>query len=541
MGTFIFGLILVIGGIIGLITAIKMSETVGRGERNNVKTPLKYVGIGVGVIGFVFIAASTMNYVGDNEAGVMIKKFGSALPPGAIVAQHGECGPQAEILSPGWYFWIWPWMYEINKTPVVEIVAGGIGIVTAADGKPLSSGEVFAPEWQSISDMMDAQKFLSMGFKGPQLTVLTPGKYRFNPRLYTVVGKPALNIAVGYVAVVKANAGKLPQEADITEIVNGVALVPKGYRGIWKEPLLPNMYYLNTDAYNFTLIQTTNRVYEYSEVEDKKMSDPIMVRSSDGFTYPVDVRCAVCVDASSAPYVVAMLADPDAMMTDGEDKGRICILEGRCILPAIRNTLRNVSEKMTAFQFVDTRSDVEKQTSTAFTESMKSFRIRSEGIYIGQIDFDHNPQIKALMQTRTDREVAINQKRMYEEQEKAQQQRANLTKAEEQANQQKNLVTSQFEVQINTQKALARAAEAEGEAKYIEITFNARQKAYQQLATAIGQEGVTMLELFKIVKEGNIKITPEVMMSGGGSPIDALAGTMLRQKPEAKTDGKAVK
>ena len=45
----------------------------------------------------------------------------------------------------------------------------------------------------------------------------------------------------------------------------------------------------------------------------------------------------------------------------------------------------------------------------------------------------------------------------------------------------------------------------------------------------------------EIVKEGNIKITPEVMMSGGGSPIDALAGTMLRQKAEAKTEGKAVK
>ena len=43
--------------------------------------------------------------------------------------------------------------------------------------------------------------------------------------------------------------------------------------------------------------------------------------------------------------------------------------------------------------------------------------------------------------------------------------------------------------------------------------------------------GVTMLESLKLVSEGKIKITPDVLVQSGGdaSTVDALAATLLRQ------------
>jgi uncharacterized membrane protein YqiK len=175
------------------------------------------------------------------------------------------------------------------------------------------------------------------------------------------------------------------------------------------------------------------------------------------------------------------------------------------------------------------RSQVERDCSIAFAAKMKDFKINSDGCFIGQIDFDHNPQIKSLMQTRTDREVALNQQKMYQEQERSQQERAKFVKASEEAEQQKLLVAAQYEVQIASQKAKAKEAEAQGQAKYVEITFAARKEAYEKMSSSIGKDGVTLLEMLNIVKEGKIQITPQVMVNGGSNAgmIEALAGTIM--------------
>jgi regulator of protease activity HflC (stomatin/prohibitin superfamily) len=482
-----------------------------------------------GLVAFIALGAfvfTSMEYVPENKVGVVIKKMGTPLPAGQIVARNGETGPQADILSPGWYFWYWPWAYEIEETEIVEVPSGNVGVVTTTDGKPLQ-GQIFAPEWTNVEDMLNATRFFQNGFKGPQLTVLTPGKYRLNPRLFTVNPAPAVIVNVGEVAVVKANAGPAAVEGSI--MVNGVPLVKKGSQGIWDAALLPGMYYMHPEAYQVVKVSTTNRVYDYAESDDKKISDPILVRSKDGFTFPVDIRCTLNISAENAPYLVGLLANPDAKVSEGEDKGLICNLEAKTILPCIRTILRNTAEKLTAFEFVDLRSQVEKDCSTAFATKMKDFKINSDGCFIGQIDFDHNPQIKSLMQTRTDREVALNQQKMYQEQERSQQERAKFVKASEEAEQQKLLVAAQYEVQISQQKAKAKEAEAQGQAKYVEITFAARKDAYEKMASSIGKDGVTLLEMLNIVKEGKIQITPQVMVNGNSNAgmIEALAGTIM--------------
>jgi hypothetical protein len=159
---------------------------------------------------------------------------------------------------------------------------------------------------------------------------------------------------------------------------------------------------------------------------------------------------------------------------------------------------------------------------------MKQFHLDTEGLFIGNIDLGATDAGKTLLATQTDREVALNQQQTFSEKMRAEESRATFIKAQEEAEQQRQLAQATYKVRVAEQEAKAREAEAKGEASYISITAEAKQKAYTMMAGAIGAEGVTTLELMKLVSEGKIQITPHVMVGGGGSgSMDALAGTIL--------------
>jgi regulator of protease activity HflC (stomatin/prohibitin superfamily) len=91
------------------------------------------------------------------------------------------------------------------------------------------------------------------------------------------------------------------------------------------------------------------------------------------------------------------------------------------------------------------------------------------------------------------------------------------------------------------ERAKAQIESAKGDAEQIRITAEARKQSYDLLASAIGKEGVTLLESLRLVKEGEIRITPEVLVQGaaGESAMnDALAATILRQQLQAKPAAK---
>ncbi len=472
------------------------------------------------------IAFSTAIYVNDDQGGIVIRKFGADLPPNRVVAEEGEKGPQARMLGPGWHFGFWPWLYDLNQVPTVSIEQGHVGVVLALDGKPLTGTEVFAPEWASSEALLDGETFLKSGkgHRGPQLTVITPGRYRFNPRLFAVTPKAALTVGVGEVAVIKANAGPryVAKPGEELPVINGTALVPNGYQGIWKDALAPGAYNLHPDAFQVVKVQTTNRIYTY---QDKKWA--IKVRSKDGFTFPVDVRVSVSISAAETPYLVALLANPDLITKDEQEDDTLTVLEAKVILPLVRTIIRNVAETMNALQFVNSRTQVEATASQRMRDELKKYRLASEGIFIGNIDLDETEAGKQLLLTQTDREVAVNQQATFTEKKRAEEARATFIKAQEEAEQQRQLAAATYKVQVAEQEAKAREAEAKGEASYIAITAEAKQKAYTSMAVAIGAEGVTTLELMKMVSEGKIQITPHVMMAGGGNSMDALAGTIL--------------
>jgi len=85
---------------------------------------------------------------------------------------------------------------------------GKVAILTARDGAPLRSGQAFADPFPTKLgyQMLDAATFIGNGGqRGPQLTVLTPGKWRINRYLWDVAQVDAKEVKAGYVGVVKSN------------------------------------------------------------------------------------------------------------------------------------------------------------------------------------------------------------------------------------------------------------------------------------------------------------------------------------------------
>jgi len=123
----------------------------------------------------------------EDESGLVIKRFGPALPSGRIIACNGEAGYQARMLSPGWHFGLWRWRYKVSRVPLVVVQPGEIALVVAADGAAIPSERVLGRA-VACDNFQDAEAFLrGGGERGRQIALLTAGSYRINPALFEIV------------------------------------------------------------------------------------------------------------------------------------------------------------------------------------------------------------------------------------------------------------------------------------------------------------------------------------------------------------------
>lgn len=475
---------------------------------------------------------ASFRYVGEDEVGVVIKNFGTKkLPSGQIIATEGETGPQARVLGPGWHPWLWPFVYDIEISTVLDISEGQVGIITTTDGQPLPSGEIYAPEWSkdTFQKMLKADYFLGEGggYKGPQASVLTPGKYRLNPKLYRVEKKDVTNIEKATVGVVKSNVGPPPERTDTTDEL----LVERGMRGIWEEPLLPQEYYLNTNAYEMTVISTAERTVRYTKDAAVGEEREITVRSSDGFTFPVDVRIEYRITPQHAPLVVAKFGDDGAQLQ-------------KRLTSAVRAIFRNNAESVKALDYVQQRSKQETQSREMLATAMSEVGVTVTAVRIGDVGDEET--LGLLLKTQTDREIAIQEQKTFQEQQRTAEQKKELSKTEQEAEEERRLATASYEVQIAEQEKERKVIEAKAEAEAIQIRAQAQADAYKLIAEQIGKGNAALLELLKVIGERGIEITPRVMVSGTGghsaqdAETTALIGTMLdsmvSREPPASDD-----
>jgi regulator of protease activity HflC (stomatin/prohibitin superfamily) len=510
--------------LIGIVAAIALFSWAMSSSSQGVKVA---GALGAVAVLFLFVLFSSIRHVSEDEVGVVVKHFGEELPSGTIIATDGEKGPQAGILGPGWHFWLWPGLYDVEVVPIVQIGSDKVGLITALDGRPLPAGQAFAEEWSDPARMLIAEHFLSEGggARGPQASILKPGNYRLNTRLFDVELTEATNIPKATVGIVKSNVGDSPASAED----GSAAIVDRGQRGIWREPLLPNKIYLNNKAYEVTMVTTEQQIIRYGITSDAvEGSDgrEIEVRTSDGFTFPVDVRVEFQIRPLDAAQVVAEFGGDDTKLQ-------------RYLASVVRAIFRNNAEDVKALDYVQQRSQQESSSTATIREAMGKVGVSVNAVRIGQIG--DKESLGELLKTQTDREIALQEQITFQEQQRAAEQQKALSRTQQEASEEANLATATYSVMIAEQSKEKRLIEASAEAEAIRIKAEAQAEQFRKLALEIGKQNAALLELLQIIGDGEIDITPRVMVvgeaDGSTGETTALIGTMLDSmvhRPEAE-------
>ncbi len=260
-----------------------------------------------GLAALLVTVAANVRVIGENESGLVIRRYGRDLPQGRLIALNGEAGFQAKLLPPGWHVGYWRWRYKIAKVPLVTVPAGEIALVVANDGAPVPSERILGKE-VPCDQFQDAERFLrGGGERGRQLGFLTAGSYRINPAAFRVVtarnarefGMEARDLFVTEVAPDKVGivtvldgrpipAGDLagPPVRGHDSFQRGQGFIDAGgCRGLQEAVLLSGSWNLNPWFARVELIPMTEIPIGYVGVVVSYVGDEHLDVSGDGFTH----------------------------------------------------------------------------------------------------------------------------------------------------------------------------------------------------------------------------------------------------------------
>jgi len=525
-------------------------EDEGGKTKEEIASELAWVKNFVTIAAFIialFLVFSTSFVIIDSDKVGHLKKIylGKSMAPGQIIAFNGQKGPQAKVVPPGFKFkLLLNVLYDVEELPIVEVPEGKYGFIVASDGAPLRRGQFLADAWpeDKFDKMLDAEYFLrNRGQKGPQLTILPPGKYRLNRFLFKVEFHKATDIPAGFVGVVKANVQETPkwEPADLPQELAGVLAVPlvkKGSVGIWVEPLPPGRYYLNNVAYNVTKVDTRVQTWNYKggyerryidlkvtqdgRIEQKERSesfeipahaaDSAIFTRMEGWLVPQELRVQVQVEPKDAPFLVASVGNVDA----AEDK---------VVTPAIRSVVRNICAAEKVLSLIDeNRPKVEARIEAAVIPEGKK-----AGVTIKDVRLVDSMVPPELLVARLREQLANQLQETFKREREAQNQRIETEKARAAADQQPGLVAAEIRVKVAEKDKLAAKLKGEGEKlKLIEIATG--QKA--QVAVLGQQKVMELAVLDKVLKAAvenpDIVKIPQILVAGTGGGLEGAAAIL---------------
>jgi len=508
----------------------------------------------------------------------------------AFIAKDGQKGPQVDILTPGTYRihsasapyngkqdgGAKPGLFTVTFYDAAVIPENKVGMVDAQDGKLLDSRDYVAAPVEGHDNFQNGDAFITKGGqRGPQKDFLRPGRYYINPLLFKVILDDAKEVKPGEVAVVVSNFGKDPTDEIRRQMAEEVRLrlealkaehsgesaeeagegegeskgdpadkrldsgnreayvVPDGYRGIQKTVVGPGKYYVNTLAQTAVVIPTTNQTVEWTEGDNKASFDPFEVISKDGFKMKVEIRVVFRVKPEDAPHMVSKI-------------GSIDNLKQNVMHPTIDSIFRNQASESSAMAYLQNRHDEQVKAEQKVRGHLLKYHVDVVNVLICNI---HLPE--ELMTTQTEKILADQRQTMYAAQQAAQQKRIELEKITAQADQQKNLMAATIGVEIAERQADQRKRQAAGEAAYIletgkaqadvtKLQGEATAAAYEAQVKALGEDNVANVKVIEVIGEKGVKITPDVLVSGGGSGDGAgglatvLVGNLVRDSLKAK-------
>ncbi len=490
------------------------------------------------------VKKESVTVIPQGEIALIVAADGASIPPERILGKiipcdnyqdarkflkgGGEKGRQLGILTAG--------TYRINTAlftiitaananqhgmkpeylKVCRIAPDKVGIITTFDGVPIDEGEIAGAIIPGHDNFQNAPKFINGGGRrGLQEQVLLSGSWNLNPWFVSIEQVEMTEIPIGYVGVVISYVGKAQEDVSGAAFTHG-NLVNPGHKGVWISPLYPGKHPLNTRILKVELVPTTNIVLNWSgrterHSYDSKLSS-LTVRSTDGFAFDLEVSQIIHVGALDAPKVISRV-------------GSMQNLVDHVLEPTIGNYFRNSAQDYTVLDFLTARSERQAEAADYIKQALRAYDVQAIDTLIGDI----LPPAQ-LMQTQTDRKIAEEQRKTYEVQQMAQTQRQQLVRETAIADIQQDLVKSEQGVKIAELKSNARIKEAAGEAEAIRVTGNAQAEAYHAGVVALGAQGYTALQLMQIIGDRNVRVVPDVAVSGSGQGaglVDGLLGMLL--------------
>jgi uncharacterized membrane protein YqiK len=439
-----------------------------------------------------------------------------------FLTRGGQRGPQISIIPPGTYR-INTGLFDVSTAEVLEIADNMVGVVTTKDGKPLATGEIAGKEIPGHNMYQEAEAFIiNGGNKGLQEQVILAGRYFINPRFATVETYPMTQVPIANVGVVIAFVGEEGKDVTGDTFKHG-NLVSRGQKGVWVDPLDPGKYPINPFTHKVEIVSTANIVLNWatgkSEAHklDEKLST-ITVRSSDGFTFNLDVSQIIHVPRNDAPKVIARFGTMANLVTQ--------VLE-----PTIGNYFRNAAQTSDVIEFLKKRSERQAEAKVSIAAALGEYNVNAIDTLIGDI----TPP-EALMKTLTDRKIAEQEQVTYKTQQLAEETRKDLQQAKAMADTQARVVDSERSVTIAKFGAEAAIEGARGQAQSKKINA----EADGNVITTVGNAEAAKTRAVGTSEADVIKLKIESMESGNYAlvqVVQALAANKIQLVPQIVAGG----
>lgn len=543
-----------------------------------------------GITGSMYMSAIT---VGGDNVGLLTRTFGgSSMEPGQYIARDDQNGHQANILGPGFHFKVW-WraFYNINEEAALTVPTGKYAILVAADGAPLRRGQFTADEWPEaeVEKMLNVEYFMGFdkqdgkprGQKGPQLTVVKPGKYLINSRFFHSRLAKAEVVETGEVAVVRSSVQTVSDQVCQTASIKihkdsdiSTPIVPRGCIGVWDTALSPQNYYLNSDAYSIIHIPTratpvwykggykkrninlevehdgtitqTPSDWETVPIPDSAVDGAILVRV-EGWSVPVEFRLTVQVSPEEAPVVVATLGDlkkvvdtiltpviRDELRSIGGQVGQNCTTTmvpntNPKVTPTTIETCEIPATRV--MDFIEKRDIISARVKKAIEGPAARAGVKIVEARMGEVAVPPELLTASLRQ-----QLAIQLQGTYVQEKLAQEKRIAVEEQRATAEQQPELIKALIAKQAAEYNKLKRIIDGEADKAFLTLVAEGQQKQ----AAVLGQDRVLQLEIAKltinaatanpeIVKVPNVLVTGSVPGSFEG-PAAILGNSNLSQQ-----------
>lgn len=378
--------------------------------------------------------------------------------------------------------------------PVV-ITEDCLGVVTIHDGPALEAGEIIAPvvgDNAEVSDtfhnkFQDAERFLKAGGRrGRQLQTLVEGTYFINRLFATVELMPKTVVDVGTVGVVVSYTGASGQDLSGESYKHG-ELVARGFRGVWKEPLLPGKYAFNPYAGKVVLVPTTNVILKWNKVEagshrlDENLAEVSLI-TKDAFEPLLPLSVVVHIDYRQAALVVQRFGDIKRLVEQTLD-------------PMVSAYFKNVGQLRTLIQLVHDRSAIQEQALREMKDKFHEYNLELQEVLIGTPSSSNGDRnIDEILNQLRARQIAVEQAETYETKQRAAIKERELRESEARARAQQQLTESELGISVQANQGKAEYQRAVQQAAQIKALAEARGEEVRVMGAAEASRIRTMGE-----------------------------------------------